>query len=770
MSIRNKIIYGYGVALGIALGGSIIGVSVGNYYQQRALQASQIASNERKLLSTLQVEVLYNRPAKQLSPYLQNPSAFQRESHKLIHRVEKIRLLLHHHNNSGKPVTLPGLQPLLDQYEVTVSRFEQKARDFAKQVQPLTTTKAGAAQAEKLVVAIVKSPEFVPFIEFPDKLRSFYEQAEKREAAADLALLQAEQLRTQIIFIGLGLSIAIAIILAIYTSRAIAIPIQSVTEIAQRVTRESNFHLQLPTNIPDETGILASSLNQLIQRVQKLLEEQQEYTQQLEAAKESADIANQAKSEFLANMSHELRTPLNGVLGYAQILTRTPLSEEQQRGVGVIYQCGVYLLTLINDVLDLAKIEARKMVLNPAPSYLPSVLQGVAEVARVKAEQKNINFIYQVPDNLPSGVILDEKRLRQILLNLLNNAVKFTDQGKVILRVAAIVPQSESPASTVELHFHVEDTGVGMSSDQLEKIFLPFEQVGENKRKTEGTGLGLAISKSFVEMMNSTLEVRSQLGVGSVFTFAIDCPLADDWAKYNTITDLGRIIGYSGQRRQILVVDDRWENRSVLVSLLTPLGFNVVESKNGEEALQQALSHPPDAIISDLKMPVMDGWEMLKKLRQLEELNNTIVIISSASVFDADRQKSLAVGGNDFLPKPVQAEELYRMLAQHLHIDWIYTKLEDNLPKSSEEISDTEMLIPPVKDLLKLGEFAIQGQIKEIQRELEKLTEISDKYHPFVDKISLMIRSYRIAQVRDFLEKIIKDKSTDTAISQEIQF
>jgi signal transduction histidine kinase/FixJ family two-component response regulator len=761
MSIRNKIIYGYGVALGIALAGSIIGVSVGNYYQQRALQASQIASKERKLLSTLQVEVLYNRPAKQLSPYLQNPSAFQRESHKLIHRVEKIRLLLHHHNNSGKPVTLPGLQPLLDQYEVTVSRFEQKARDFAKQVQPLTTTKAGSAQAEKLVVAIVKSPEFVPFIEFPDQLSSFYEQAEKREAAADAALLQAEQLRTKIIFIGLGLSIAIAIILAIYTSRAIAIPIQSVTEIAQRVTRESNFHLQLPTNIPDETGILAHSLNQLIQRVQQLLEEQQEYTQKLEAAKESADIANQAKSEFLANMSHELRTPLNGVLGYAQILTRTPLTEEQQRGIGVIYQCGVYLLTLINDVLDLAKIEARKMVLNPAPSYLPSVLQGVAEVARIKAEQKNINFIYQVPDNLPSGVILDEKRLRQILLNLLNNAIKFTDQGNVIFRVADISPQVDSPASTVQLHFQIEDTGVGMSSDQLETIFLPFEQVGENKRKTEGTGLGLAITKSFVEMMDSTLEVHSQLGIGSVFTFAINCPIADDWATCHTITSSGIIMGYSGQQRQILVVDDRWENRSVLVSLLTPLGFNVVESKNGEEALQQALSHPPDMIISDLKMPVMDGWEMLNKLRQLEALKKTIVLISSASVFDADRQKSLAAGGNDFLPKPVQADELYRMLAQHLRLDWIYADSPASASKSTAESTEVEMQIPPAGDLQKLIEFAMQGQIKGMQQELENILQINEKYRPFVDKISLLLRGYKIAQAREYLQQIMTRELTE---------
>ncbi len=736
-----------------------------NFYQQKALQASRLASQERKLLSTLQVEILYNRPAKQLSPYLRNPQAFQRESSKLIHRVEKIRLLLNTRHHSQYPVTLEGLQPLLEQYEVTVSKFQQKAQKFAQQVQPLTTTPEGAVQAEKLVVALVKSPEFVPFIEFPDQLRSFYEQSEKKDAAADFTLAQAEHLRTQIILIGLGLSIAIAIISAIYTSRAIAIPIQSVTSIAQQVTRESNFDLQLPIDIPDETGILAISLNQLIQRVKQLLQQQQEYTKQIEQAKELADSANQAKSEFLANMSHELRTPLNGVLGYAQILGRTSLTREQKRGVDVIYQCGHHLLTLINDVLDIAKIEARKMVLYPVSSYLPSLLQAVVEITRIKAEEKSLDFIYEAPENLPTGVLLDEKRVKQVLINLLGNAIKFTDQGTVIFRIIVDENTPKSSTSlvnsgaTVKLLFQIEDTGVGMSSQQLAKIFLPFEQVGTPQRQIEGTGLGLAISQNFVEMMGSSLQVRSQLGVGSLFEFELQCPLVSDWADANTMTDLGKITGYVGERRQILVVDDRWENRSVLMSLLAPLGFLVIEAKNGEEALQKALENPPDLIISDLKMPIMDGWEMLTQLRKLPDIKDIIVIISSASVFDRDRQESLAAGEQNFLSKPVQAEELYRILAQYLKLDWVYAKSEVNIIKLSKEMINSQIVIPPISDLTTLLEYAMQGRIKRMQQKLENLVKSNDNYRLFVDKISMMLREYKIVKAREFIQKTITEQS-----------
>ncbi|MEO6861629.1 MAG: PAS domain S-box protein, partial [Microcoleus sp.] len=278
-------------------------------------------------------------------------------------------------------------------------------------------------------------------------------------------------------------------------------------------------------------------------------------------AKEAAEAANRAKSEFLANMSHELRTPLNGIMGYAQILQRSKLLNEEERSrIDVIYQCGSHLLTLINDILDLSKIEAQKVELMPTDFHFPAFLQGVAEMCRIRAELKGIQFHFPSAPELPIGIHADEKRLRQVLINLLSNAIKFTDAGSVTFIV--------SFATEAKIRFEIRDTGTGIAQHQLQTIFQPFEQVGDRRRQTEGTGLGLAISKRIVELMGSTIQVQSEMNVGSIFWFDVDLYQAEEWVKTSQIDHRGQIIGIKDRQPKIVVIDDKWANRSVISNLL----------------------------------------------------------------------------------------------------------------------------------------------------------------------------------------------------------
>ncbi|MEG4210738.1 ATP-binding protein [Microcoleus sp. S13_B4] len=562
-------------------------------------------------------------------------------------------------------------------------------------------------------------------------------------------------------------ALVVTTILGLFTSRWITTPILQLQKASQAISF-GQLDQTLQVQGISELESLADSFNQMAGQLKtsfvQLESRVEERTAELKEAKQVADSANQAKSEFLANMSHELRTPLNGILGYAQILNRSKaLPAKERHGVEVIYQCGSHLLTLINDVLDLSKIEAGKLELAPKAIHFPSFVQGVAEICRIRADQKGIDFVYNPDPQLPEGIFADEKRLRQVLLNLVGNAIKFTDKGSVTLKVA-VVENNPNP-STRWVKFQIEDTGVGIAPEHLDKIFQAFEQVGDRQRQAEGTGLGLAISQRIVQLMNGQIQVKSQPGVGSEFFFEVELAIAADWAEQNSITTGKQIIGYEGQRRSILVVDDRWENRAVLVNLLEPLGFQLTEAENGQAGLEKIRQSQPDLLITDLAMPVMDGFELLKQIRSAKDLQPQKIIVSSASVSQAYRQMSLDAGANDFLAKPVEISELFNLLATHLELKWKYEITASNESGSSIPTTALEnpegSIIPSPVELKTLLEMAQKGNLKRLRSHTEQIAGSNPGYADFTSQIIRLAKQFKAEEIEELLQQHLTEKKAD---------
>jgi GAF domain-containing protein/DNA-binding response OmpR family regulator len=424
---------------------------------------------------------------------------------------------------------------------------------------------------------------------------------------------------------------------------------------------------------PIDVSLLTQLGNQLGVALQ-----QAQLLAQLKKAKETADAANRAKSDFLAHMSHELRTPLNAILGFTQLMSRDDsLNFDQQENLSIINRSGEHLLTLINDVLEMSKIEAGQTSLNENSFDLYCLLDSIQDMLEIKAAEKSLQLIFDRPTELPQYICTDESKLRQVLINLLGNGIKFTQQGIVILRVSVLSCHLSPLNSTKQLtlQFEIEDTGPGIASEEIDKLFEPFAQTETGRKSQEGTGLGLPISRKFVRLMGGDISVTSTVGLGTSFNFHIQVKSAESSeiqpAKFDR-----RIIGLApGQPNyRILVVEDKWANRQLLVQLLLPLGFEVKEAANGEEAIALVENWSPDLIWMDMRMPVMDGYAATKEIRAKNWNKPPIIIALTANAFEEERMIALSIGCDDFVRKPFQENTILEKIAEYLGVQYTYAE------------------------------------------------------------------------------------------------
>ncbi|NDJ18990.1 c-type heme family protein [Myxacorys almedinensis] len=552
--------------------------------------------------------------------------------------------------------------------------------------------------------------------------------------------------------------------------RAIVQPLKQLTAIARHLSNESltteqvkEFETPAIAKVAqrrDEPGQLARTFqhmaHEVAEREEHLNQAVEERTAQLAERTKEAQEANSAKSQFLATMSHELRTPLNIILGFSQLMTRNRSLDATQQGyLDTINRSGEHLLGLINNVLDLAKIEAGKITLNETNFDLNGVLNWVQAMFQFKAQSKGIEFGIEQTNALPNQIYTDEGKLRQVLINLIGNAIKFTQRGQVILRV---MREREHI-----LHFEVEDTGAGIAPSELDRLFQPFVQTESGRKTQEGTGLGLAIAHQFVHLMGGTLTAESQIGVGTTFRFSINAQfLETPSTRFAPLSSEGsqtaqQVIGLAPKQPtyRILVVDDIAENRQLLVELLQPIGFDVREASSGRDAIALCQTWLPHLIWMDIRMPEMDGYDATQQIKATMT-TAPVVIALTGSAFEADRNSAIARGCDDFVRKPLRAETIFAKIAEHLDVRYAYAPdaavdgvsqhqtLQNNVAIPSE-LRIADLTIMSSEWIAQLHHAATRVNSKDL---LSLIDQIPAEYGLLINALTHLVNNFRFADLK----------------------